>query len=430
MSMRLPFWKKGEMTERLLQYIWQFQYFNRSSLTTSEGDVLEILVPGRLNKDQGPDFLDAQIRINTTVFAGTIELHLRTAQWQAHGHHTDANYRNVILHVVYEHDEEVLSAIPVLELQSRIPGVLLEQYNQWMQTGIFIPCEASIVYVPQLNWLSWKDRLLAERLTRKSDAILLLLEESGRHWEETCWRLLARNFGMPVNADAFEAIGRSLPVRILARHREQLHQLEALLLGQAGLLQAPFKEDYPKLLQREYFFLKKKYGLQPVLIPVHFLRMRPPNFPTLRLAQLAVLLQSHARLFPFLLESDDLPVLRRQLTVVANEYWHRHYLPDEESRFRKKILGKDMVDNLVVNTVVPLLFAYGRYRKEERFQERAMQWLSLTGAESNTIVKGFSQLDVAVASAFDSQALIELKTKYCDRRYCLQCGVGHALLRT
>jgi hypothetical protein len=429
-SGRLPFWEKGEMTERLLQYIWQYQYFNRSALFTACGETLEVLVPGRLNKDQGPDFLDAQVRLDSTIFVGTIELHLKTSHWKEHGHHNDPNYRNVILHVVYEHNDETPSPIPVLELQSRIPRLLLEKYDQWMHAGDFIPCATAIGSTPALNWLSWKDRLLVERLTRKSASILLLLEQSGMHWEETCWWLLARNFGMTVNAEAFEAMARTLSMRILGRHRNQIHQMEALLLGQAGLLTGPFREDYPKLLQREYLFLKKKYGLQAIALPVHFLRMRPPNFPTIRLAQLAMFLHEQLHFFPGLLEGEDLALVREQLTVTANDYWHEHYLPGEPSAFRKKVLGKEMVDNLVVNTVAPLLFAYGRYQKEARFQDKAIRWLTATGGEGNTIIKGFADLGISASSAFDTQALIELKTRYCDQRLCLQCGVGHALLRS
>lgn len=417
------------MTEQLLQFIWQFQHFNRSSLLTTDGDLIEVVVPGRLNRDQGPDFLDAQVRLNGTLFAGTVEVHLKTTQWKAHGHDGDANYRNVILHVVYEHNGDAAPDVPVLELQSRIRGLLVEQYHEWMQGGDFIPCAASIVRTPALTWLAWKDRLLAERLMRKAAGIFLLLKGNGMHWEETAWWLLARNFGMPVNAEAFEALARSLPLRILSRHRGQIHQLEALLLGQAGLLTGPFREDYPKLLQREYIFLRKKYGLVPIVQPVHFLRMRPPNFPTVRLAQLAMLLHVQARFFPLILEQEDADEVRRQLAVTANDYWHEHYRPDEPSAFRKKLLGRDAIDSVLVNTVAPLLFAYGSYQQEERFRSKALRWLSEAAAEDNTITRGFSALGISATSAFDTQALIELKTRYCDARRCLECAVGNALLR-
>jgi hypothetical protein len=417
------------MTEKLLQYIWQFQYFNRSQLQTVAGEWLEIICPGKLNTQQGPDFSNAQVKIDGTLLAGSVELHLKTSQWHQHGHGSDANYNNVILHVVYEHNEKE-SGIPVLELQSRISTMMLERYSGLMQSPDFIPCAASISDVSELVWHSWKERLLAERLLRKSTLVFQFLGQNNFHWEETCWWMLARNFGMKTNMEAFEAIARSIPINLLSKHKTQIHQLEAILFGQASLLGGTQQEDYPRMLWREYKFLKKKYALQPVYMPIHFLRMRPGNFPTVRLAQLAALIQNSVHLFSKLLEMEELSSVRALFTITANDYWHYHYRFDETSSFRKKTLGQDMIDNVIINTIVPLVFAYGLYRKEDRYKVKALNWLEGLKGESNTITRGFGRLGLEGRSAFDSQALLELKTKYCDYRRCLECAAGNSLLRS
>lgn len=418
------------MTEKLLQYIWQFQYFNKSELFTSTGERLEIIFPGSLNLNQGPDFTNAKIKIGATILAGTIELHLKTSQWNDHGHTGDPNYGNVVLHVVFEDDLSTPSTqIPLLELQPRISNFLLQRYQALMQTNSFIACANTIADVKHITWVAWKERLLAERLTRKSSVVFELLQQNNYHWEETFWWMLARNFGMKVNADAFEAIAKSVSVNILAKHKNQIHQLEALLLGQANLLSAIAQESYPQLLWREYSFLKKKYSLLPVHIPVHQLRMRPGNFPAVRLAQLAMLVHRSAHLFSKILEAEKITEIRNLFKITANDYWHYHYTIGELSKFKKKKIGEAMIDNIIINSIVPLLFAYGLFHKEEKYKLKAINWLENIDAEVNIITKGFSQLQLPNNKAYDSQAFIELKTQYCDHKLCLQCAIGNALLR-
>jgi len=271
--------------------------------------------------------------------------------------------------------------------------------------------------------------LLAERLLRKSKTAEIYLQQNKYHWEETFWWMLARNFGMKVNADAFEAIAKTISVNILAKHKSQIHQLEAILLGQAGLLNDKFSEDYPKLLQREYKFLKEKYKLNPVHIPVHFLRMRPGNFPTIRLAQLAMLIKESAHLFSKIKEAPSIIDVVKWFDVTANDYWHYHYQFDELTALKKKKLGSDTINNIVINTVVPVLFAYGNYNDENKYKEKALKWLEKTTAESNIVTKGFQTLGVDNKNAFDSQALIELKNEYCSKKRCLDCSIGNALLK-
>jgi hypothetical protein len=339
------------MTEKLLQYIWQFQYYNRTDLVTTEGGKVQVIAPGLLNKNQGPDFLNAKIKIDDTILAGSIELHIKTSEWKKHRHHLDDNYRNVILHVVFQNDETTASTAPVLELGSRISNLMLKHYDGMMASSSFIACGESIQSVKEITWLAWKERLLAERLGRKAARVLQLLEKSNNHWEEVFWWLLARNFGVTVNADAFETIAQTIPVNILAKQKSSIHSLEALLLGQAGLLDGSFEEEYPKLLQREYLFLKKKYRLAPSSIPVHFLRMRPGNFPTIRLAQLAMLVHRSDHLFSKVLEIEEVTVLKEWLRVTANDYWHYHYLFDQSVATRKKFL---VLQPLIRSSSIPL----------------------------------------------------------------------------
>src|SRR5260221_8789715 len=419
------------MTERLLQFIWQFQYFNKNELITDASETVQTIFPGKYNTDQGPDFSDAKIKIGKTLWAGTIELHIKTSDWKKHNHQADKNYTNVILHVVWEDDKSMHgNSIPGIEIKSRVSKILLQRYEELMNSSSFIPCEKSIHSVRDIVWISWKERLLAERLLRKAKNVETYLEQNNYHWEETFWWLLARNFGMKVNADAFEAVAKSLTVNILSKHKNQIQQLEALLFGQAGLLKGDFSEDHPAMLQKECKFLKGKYQLNPVRLPLHFLRMRPGNFPIIRFAQLAMLVHESAHLFSKIKEAKSVDEVKKWFDVTANDYWHYHYRFNETSSFKKKKLGATMIDNIIINTVCPVLFAYGDYHDENKYKDKQLKWLEQTAAESNAITKGFLLLNIENKNAYDSQALIELKNEYCNKKRCLDCGVGNAILKS
>ena len=417
------------MTERLLQYIWQFQYFNSKELLTDEGEALQIIYQGMFNTNQGPDFTDAKIKIGATIWAGSVELHINTSDWKNHKHSGDKHYKNVILHVVWKNDTDLHLPFSTLVLQDKVPKVLLSKYDELMNTDSFIPCEKNIQQINNLTWQSWKERILVERLENKTRVVFDQLQQNNNHWEEICWWMLAKNFGMQLNSIAFEKMARSIPVNILAKHKGQIHQVEALLFGQAGSLDADFAEDYPKLLQKEYLFLKKKYNLQKPEGSMIFLRMRPSNFPTVRLAQLAMLVHKSLHLFSKIKESPGIKSIKELLQVTANDYWHYHYVFDEPTAFKKKKLGGQMTDNILINTVVPVLFAYGHYHHEEQYKDKALQWLEEIKAEKNTITNGFTALQVENRTAFDSQALIQLKNEYCNKKRCLDCSIGNKLLR-
>lgn len=510
------------MKEQLLQFIWRYQYFYRPQLHTEAGEPLQILAPGELNTHQGPDFLNALIRIGNTFWAGNIELHIRTSDWKRHAHQKDKHYSNVILHVVWENDvaagaegtepigggmetdntgsihdagggreadktgsthgagdnmetdktgsihdeggrepigrkgigDEGMNRagdgvgrgsvaerkIPLLVLQDRIPKVLLSKYEEWMNNRSFVACERQLPQVGQSTWSAWKQQLLEERLYRKALFIRDCLEQNQQHWEETTWWLLARNFGFPVNTASFEAVARSLPLRLLARHTGRVEQLEALLLGQAGLLEGDFGEEYPLFLQNEFHYLRKKYRLPVIHPPVLFLRMRPGNFPAIRLAQLAGLLSLSTSWWATIKEADSPEALNGLLAVNASLYWNTHYGLERNVKAtewkvqpftkpsRPKNLGAQMKESILINTWSPLLYAYGWLRGEPVLRQKALRWLAAVPAEKNALVAGWGRQGVYAKTAMDTQALLELKTRYCDPKKCLECAVGNFLL--
>ncbi len=419
------------MTEKLLQFIWQFQYFNKYELTTDDSDPLQIIKPGIYNSNQGPDFSEAAVKIASVKLFGNIELHVRSSDWHKHQHASDKNYSNIILHVVWQDDvnEKNRIPLPTLSLQNRVPKLLLQRYEQLMNEGYVLHCKNFLPVLSNIGWIAWKERLMVERLETKSRKVLTLLQESNQHWEEVFWWIMAANFGAKVNGVTFEAVAKSISVNILAKHKSQIHQLEAILLGQAGLLDQNFTEAYPKLLQREYQFLKKKYKLSQVNSVVHFLRMRPANFPTVRLAQLAMLIHNASHLFSKIKEMEDVNKVKKLFDVTCNDYWHYHFVFEEIKSYQPKHLGEQMIDNILINTIIPVLFAYGLYHKEQLYKDKAMAWLTEIKAEENTVTRSWKSLQIDIKNSLDSQALIHLKNDYCQHQRCLECAVGNSILK-
>ena len=421
------------MNEKLLQFIWQFQYFNRECLLLESGELLSIIKTGTHNTHQGPDFKDAAIKIDNIELIGNIEIHVLSSDWLKHKHDNDKQYGNVILHVVWQNDVDIKDShskkIPVLVLESRVSKLLLNRYKNLID-AIGIPCHNS--FLPSLDeftWIAWKERLLAERLERKALHILDLFHQSNNHWEEVLWWQIASNFGMKVNASLFEAVARTLSVSLLAKHKQQIIQIEALLMGQANLLNKESKDDYTSSLQKEYAYLMKKLQLKPISIQPNFLRMRPPNFPTIRLAQLAVLIQQSIHLFSQIKEMENCSEVKELFNLQASDYWNTHYTFSSTSDFKPKVLGTNAIDNIMINTIIPVLFAYGMYLKDEKYKEKAIKWLSEIKGEDNQIIKSWKTYNQKAITAFDSQALIELTNNYCQQRRCLECVVGNKLLR-
>jgi len=426
-------WQIRTMKEKLLHFIWKYQYFKKSCLETLRGEPLEILFPGNYNLNQGADFSEAKIKIGAIVLAGNIELHVKSSDWQKHHHSADDNYSNIILHVVWEADMEISdrfsNPIPSLELQTLVPKVLINRYEQLMEDTATIHCVKYLPVINELGWTKWKETLAVERLLEKSARVVELFRASNNHWEEVFWWLLASGFGIKVNAELFENVARSLPVALLARHKNQLHQLEALLLGQANLLETDFEESYPVLLQKEYRFLQKKYNLRKVSYSAHFLRMRPANFPTIRLAQLANLIYKSKHLFSTIKSLEHIQEVKKLFDITCNDYWHYHYIPGEITSYKPKHIGVQMIDSVIINSVVPVLFAFGMVNGDETVKAKALGWLTELRPESNSIITGWKKAGITCKNALESQALLQLQQHFCNQKKCLQCSVGNKLLR-
>ena len=421
------------MKEAILQYIWKFQYYNTNELRCTDGRPLSVYQPGNHNFNQGPDFTQAKVRIEDTTWAGNIEVHVNSMQWNQHRHSGDPNYENIILHVVWQHDAEIKDIsgnnLPTLELQGRVSKILIEKYRQLLLHPKFIACENQLDQLNELILMNWKQRLVVERLITKSSAILEDLEKANGHWEEVFWWHIAANFGLKLNSDLFKQVARSLPISILSKHKHNLLQLEALLFGQAGLLEEELEDKYANMLQKEFRFYQKKYSLKPVYGELFFLRMRPANFPTIRLAQLAKLIFESEHLFSKIKATSSVNEVKEILNLTANDYWHYHYVFDRETDFKEKTLGKQMIGNIIINTVIPVLFASGIQKDDNSYKEKAIRWLEDLSPEKNSVTKGFSDLGFANKNGFDSQALIHLKKHYCDKKFCLECAIGNSILK-
>jgi len=422
------------MRESFLHFLWRTRRFNAQNLLTTQAQPIEIQVIGEQNTHAGPDFFNSRLRIGDTHWAGNVEMHLSSSEWLSHGHSSDPAYDNVVLHVVLEEDQPILRSngerIPCLELKGRIPAKLLENYERLEQEQAWIPCEHFFQTVPEIVRLNWLDRLLVERLELKTNATAAALDATNNHWEEAFYRMIARNFGLKVNVEPFDALARSLPLLTLAKHKSSLLQVEALIFGQAGFLDEIQVDDWPKELAREYQHLAHLYNLSP--LPVSqwkFLRLRPANFPTVRLAQFAALIHQSVHLFSKILEARNLRELENLFQVQPSPYWKNHFQFHKPSIHREKPLGRDFIHLLVINTIVPFLFHYGKSKELEEPQKRALALLEELPPESNVILEGWTALRVNARNAFQTQALIHLKTRYCDQKRCLECAIGTSILK-
>lgn len=420
--------------EQLLHYIWKYRLYRPSGLTTTQGDTLEIIDPGLENTDAGPDFFNAKIRINGTVWAGSVEIHQKASDWLAHGHSADKAYGNVILHVVETDDGTVFrqngEAIPQLVLP--IPEQVIDNMEWLLTRDSPVACLERLPAIDPVFRLQWMDALLAERLERKTDDILRWLDLYQKDWNEVFYILLCRNFGFSVNSDAFERLARSLPLKCILKQRPSASQVEALFLGQAGLLNDSNgnRHHYYRLLQQEYSFLRKKYGLEP-LEPHIFrnLRLRPDATPHIKLVELAAIWIRHDTLFSSVLSARTPRELKDFFRVPASAFWDTHYNFLRPSPHRKKQLGENALNMLLINTVVPLMFAYGLYHRMDEHKARALRLLASIPPEQNSIISLFSQVGMKPRNAGDTQALIQLKRNYCEQKKCLYCRLGFQLLK-
>lgn len=424
------------MNESFLHYIWQFQYFDKKELKCSTGELITVINPGFKNSHAGPDFYDAKLKLDSIEWAGSVELHIQASGWREHNHQHDPAYENVVLHVVWEENEKVLrndgTPIPTLELRDRVASSFLLQYKRIVHSRSKIPCANAIHGVPAIVRMSMLDKVLMARLESKADNIVQALEKNNGDWEETCYQMLARNFGFKVNTDPFLQLARALPYKIVMKHGDRPEQIEALVFGQAGFLVETVNDPYYLLLKREYMLLSKKYNLgdrQMKKAQWRFLRLRPANFPTIRLAQFASILYHRKNLFSRILTIGSWQELMPAFSVKPSAYWLYHYQFFKKQKKEIPALGRMSIENIVINSIVPMLVAYGRWKDDQHFIDRGLQLLKDTPAEENNILRAWNDLGLNSRTAFDSQALIELHNSFCLRRRCLDCNIGFSLLQ-
>jgi hypothetical protein len=421
------------MNEALLQLIWQYSLYQPGKLYTETGEPVTVLHPGVLNRNAGPDFLEAKVKVGATLLVGNVELHINSSDWLKHGHGNDAAYQRLILHVVYNNDvPDVVANTPVLQLGPHIPPHIVAQYSGLLQVPAGVPCGTQLGKVKDITKESWLSRLLAERWEQKLREWEQLLQKSAGDWHNLMYWRTAANFGFKVNAAPFQMLAQLLPLNILAKHHQNLQHIEALIFGQAGFLSGDFKDDYPRALQKEYDYLRKKYKLTP--IPQHlwkFLRMRPANFPTIRLAQFAALVHKSVHLFSQVVEIQTGKELQPLFDVSASEYWDTHFRFDELSAETSvKRLGKSSIDNIIINTIAPIQFLYAGQQGISGLKEKALQLLDTIPAEKNNIITIWDNHKWPAQNATRSQAMIQLYNHYCSAKRCLECPIGLSIIRT
>ena len=424
--------------EHLLHYAWKHKFFPLKPLFTTKGIPIEIIDTGLRNTDAGPDFFNAKLKIGETLWVGNVEIHSRASDWYRHGHDKDRAYDSIILHVVGEDDGEVFrpdgKAIPQLCLE--VPDYVRTHYRELCVAEQYPACASVLSELPKFTIHAWLSALQVERLEQKTELIANRLQRCGQHWEDAFFITLARNYGFGLNGDAFEAWASSLPFRAMEKHRDNLFQIEAFFFGQAGLLDEPVlaaeqTDEYALNLRKEYNYLAHKFSFTATMNPSmwRFLRLRPDNFPHVRLAQLAYLYHRNDKLFSHLMEAFTTVEVRNLLLTRTSEYWETHFLFGRTSPQRVKTMGERSLNLIIINTVVPFLYAYGRHKDNEELCSRAGEFLEELQAEDNHIIRTWSAAGLPVTSAADSQALLQLRKEYCDRRKCLFCRFGYEYLK-
>ncbi len=428
--------------EALLHYCWKHKLFPLAILTTTDNRVVEVIDPGLHNRHAGPDFFNAKVKIDGTLWVGNVEIHDKASDWFAHGHDHDPAYDNVVLHVCGKIDAvaRTSSGLVPPQMQLSVPQHVAEHYEELLRTDHYPPCYRIIPNLSKLLIHSWMSALQTERLEQKIEAIKQRVKFCDGSWEAGYFVTLARNYGFGVNSDAFEAWAKSIPLHAVDHHRDNLLQVEAIFMGQAGLLdlqavperyqQAALNEGYFARLRNEYLYLAHKFGLTPIDHKLwKFLRMRPQNFPHIRISQLAYLYYSRRAGLSQLVECDNVAALSDALSTQVTPYWETHYVFGSESAKNGKHLSPFSINLLIINTAVPMLFAYGRYKGNEKWCDRAFDLLEQLRAENNHIVRMWQDCGLTVDNAGDSQALIQLKKEYCDKKDCLHCRIGYEYMK-
>ncbi|QDO92533.1 DUF2851 family protein [Formosa sediminum] len=421
------------MQEDFLHYLWKYKKFNTSKLQTVLGEAIQLLQVGKHNFNSGPDFFNAQLKIEDQLWAGNVEIHIKSSDWYVHHHEIDPAYDNVILHVVWEHDVDIFrkdnSAIPTLVLKDVVSKSALEGYYQlFYKAQKWINCESDFVSVDDFILQNWLERLFFERLERKSSQIETLLSASMNDWEAVLFKLLAKNFGLKVNGESFFSLANSINFGIIRKTQSKAQALEALFFGQSGLLETEIEDEYYKSLQQDYQFLKQKFNLsQTSVMPLQFFRLRPPNFPTIRLSQLAQVYAKNQNLFSKIIEAKTKQELYNLFSVSTSPYWETHYTFQKSSNSINKSTSNKFIDLLIINTIIPVKFSYSKILGQLN-TETIIGLINEVAAESNSIIKKYNTLKPITSSALQTQGLLQLKNEYCDKKKCLQCAIGNTIL--
>jgi hypothetical protein len=419
--------------EDFLHYVWQYKKFDFSNLTTVSGEVLTISHVGHYLRQSGPDFFNAQIIIDNQKWAGNVEIHLKSSDWYLHQHENDDHYDNVILHVVWEHDTPIFrkdnSEIPTLVLKPYVGNDILNHYLSLATPKSWIYCENQIKMTEAFVFDNWLERLFFERLERKAIPIQELLQETDNDWEAVLFYMLAKNFGLNTNGEIFLKMAKSIPFSIIRKESFEVQNLEALLFGKVDLLPMDAEDFYGKDLQNRSTYITQKHRLKKLFIePVQFFKHRPDNFPTIRLAQLAMLYHKQQNLFSKIVTTHSLGDFYRLFDVGVSPYWECHYQFEKESPKKKKQFSKSFIDLLIINTIVPLQFAYAKNQGKE-ISEQLLQLMQTIAPEKNIIIEKFSNFGVNAKSAYQTQSLLQLKNNYCNHSKCLECAIGIQLLK-
>ena len=428
--------------EQLLHYVWKHKLYPLKELTTSDGKTVEVIDAGLHNKNAGPDFFNAKIRIGTTMWVGNVEIHDKSSDWYQHGHDKDSRYDNVILHVAGVLDTEVMKSNGqyVQQMQLDVPEYVIAHYDELQRTDEYPPCYKVIPELSSLMVHSWMAALQTERLEQKTEAICKRVELCNGSWEDAYFVTLARNYGFGVNGDVFEQWAHNVPLSAVGHHRDDLFQIEAIFMGQAGLLeldavptyyqQDALDEGYFAKLRNEYQYLAHKFSMKPIDFKLwRFLRLRPQNFPHIRISQLANLYYEQKAGLSALVECETIDQLKTVLSSHVTPYWEAHYTFGSTSSKNEKHLTYGSLNLFIINTAIPMLFAYGRHRSKEVLCDRAFDFLEQIKAENNHIIRMWQQVGLPVKTAGDSQALIQLKKEYCDKKDCLRCRFGYEYLK-
>ncbi|MHC0446210.1 DUF2851 family protein [Flavobacterium sp. 3-218] len=421
------------MKEDFLHYLWKFKKFDTLNLKSTQGEPITIIKTGDYLELSGPDFFNAHIEIGNQKWAGNVEIHLKSSDWYLHNHEKDPAYKNVILHVVWENDTAIFrennTEIPVLVLKDYVSKEIIENYTALIAPKTWISCERELKQIDGFVFKNWQERLFFERLERKSKFIYQLLEETNQDWEAVLFCLLAKNFGLNTNGNSFLQISKAIPFSVIRKESFEVENLEALLFGTSNLLEAEKEDVYYKDLKFRYFYLLHKYQIEKTHTdPLQFFKLRPDNFPTIRLSQLAALYHKHQNLFSKIIDLKSTTDVYRLLNVSASSYWQNHYMFDKESPKKLKMLSTSFIDLVIINTIIPLQFAYSSIMGES-IAEDLIDFMNEVTSEKNAIIDKFNSFGIKSKTAFESQTLLELKNEYCERKACLKCAIGIELLK-